>query len=383
MLQPNEPPAPFAENPPLLPAIQLLLFIDERPNSQEIIRQIQDYLGRVASLAPIDLQIVEISQQPHLVEHFRLVATPALVKISPGSRHTLAGSNLVGQLEKWWQRWQEEIQPLTDTPASGQLRQEVSPSGELLRLADEVFRLKKEKEQLMEQLEFKDQILAMLAHDLRSPLTAASIAVETLELTYAQRSNPRFHQVREQLYQQTRRQFRIMNRLIADILQASKNLNTQFTVKHRQIYLQALCHEILEQYWDQFEDKHLKIETDLPQDLPPVYADEELIRQVVVNLLDNAVKYTPEGGKVSVSILHRTTQKIQVSVCDTGPGIPDEKKERIFDSHVRLKRDENQEGYGLGLSVCSKIVSAHYGQIWVDSVLEKGSCFHFTLPIYR
>jgi two-component system clock-associated histidine kinase SasA len=207
--------------------------------------------------------------------------------------------------------------------------------------------------------------------------------VETLELTYAQRSNPRFHQVREQLYQQTRRQFRIMNRLIADILQASKNLNTQFTVKHRQIYLQALCHEILEQYWDQFEDKHLKIETDLPQDLPPVYADEELIRQVVVNLLDNAVKYTPEGGKVSVSILHRTTQKIQVSVCDTGPGIPDEKKERIFDSHVRLKRDENQEGYGLGLSVCSKIVSAHYGQIWVDSVLEKGSCFHFTLPIYR
>jgi two-component system clock-associated histidine kinase SasA len=174
-----------------------------------------------------------------------------------------------------------------------------------------------------------------------------------------------------------------MNRLIADILQASKNLNTQFTVNHTQLYLQYLFHEVLEQYWDQVEEKKLTLDTDLPQDVPPVYADEDLIRQVLVNLLDNAVKYTPEGGKITVSILHRTTQKVRVSICDTGPGIPEEKKDRIFESHVRLKRDEGQEGYGLGLSVCRKIITAHYGQIGVDSVLGQGSCFHFTLPIYR
>jgi two-component system clock-associated histidine kinase SasA len=364
----------------------LLLFIDDRPNSQEMIRQIQEYLQVVESLSPSELQVIEISQQPHLVEHFRLVATPALVKISPGTRHTLAGSDIVGQLKKCWVRWQEAIpyqinpqnlEPETD-PRLG-----VHPSVELLRISDEVFRLEKEKEALQEQLQFKDQILAMLAHDLRSPLTAASIALETLELTYSQKENPRSGQIREQLYHQARKQFRIMNRLIADILQASKNLNTNFAPEHGYLYLQSLCLEILEQYWDRVEDKQLTLDVDLPQDLPQVYADEELIRQVLVNLLDNAVKYTPEGGKISLSILHRTMQKIQISICDTGHGIPEAKKERIFESHVRLQRDEGAEGYGLGLSVCHKIITAHYGQIWVDSVPGQGSCFHFTLPIYR
>ncbi len=160
-------------------------------------------------------------------------------------------------------------------------------------------------------------------------------------------------------------------------------MSAELSLKHSQLCLQPLCQEILEQTTDLFQEKSLTIETDIPQDLPSVYADEELIRQVIINLIENAIKYTPEGGKVSLSILHRTTQKIQISVCDTGPGIPEEKKERIFEGHFRLKRDESKEGYGLGLSLCRKIVRAHYGQIWVDSKLNQGSCFHFTLPTYR
>jgi two-component system clock-associated histidine kinase SasA len=94
------------------------------------------------------------------------------------------------------------------------------------------------------------------------------------------------------------------------------------------------------------------------------------------------MKYTPLGGKIQVSVLHRTTQKIQVSVSDNGPGIPEENRDRIFEDHFRLKRDEAQQGYGLGLSLCQRIVHAHYGRIWVDST-SRGGCFHFTLPIYR
>ena len=119
----------------------------------------------------------------------------------------------------------------------------------------------------------------------------------------------------------------------------------------------------------------------IPLNLPSVYGDEELIRQVVVNLLENATKYTPEGGKISFHIIHRTSQKVQVSVSDTGPGIPEEKQERIFEGHFRLQRDEAKEGYGLGLALCRKIIGAHYGQIWVDSVPGQGSSFHFTLPV--
>ncbi|MEG3438130.1 histidine kinase [Pannus brasiliensis CCIBt3594] len=385
MLQPNEPITATARETARPLSIQLLLFVDERPGSQEIIRQIQVYLQSLKCEYPIDLQVVEIRQQPHLVEHFRLVATPALVKISPGPRHTLAGSNLVDQLKKWWGRWQKAIKEETKPASNGEPRRphDVDRSAELLRVTDEIFRLKQEKEELLEQLRFKDQILAMLAHDLRSPLTAASIAVETLELAYSQPESERAIQLREQLHQQARKQFRMMNRLITDILQASKSMAAQFHLQQGKFSIQDLCEELLEQFNEPVREKNQTLITDLPQDLPPVYADEELIRQVVVNLVENAIKYTPEGGKITVSILHRTTQKVQVSVSDTGPGIPEEKQEHIFEGHVRLTRDEAKEGYGIGLSVCRKIIRAHYGQIWVDSVPNQGSSFHFTLPVYR
>jgi two-component system, OmpR family, clock-associated histidine kinase SasA len=74
---------------------------------------------------------------------------------------------------------------------------------------------------------------------------------------------------------------------------------------------------------------------------------------------------------------------VQISICDNGPGIPTDKRELVFEDRFRLQRDVDQEGYGIGLSLCQKIIRAHYGQIWVDSVPSQGSCFHFTLPVCR
>lgn len=375
--QDTAPPAP----------LQLLLFVDERPSSQENIQQVKSYLQALQKEHPLALQVIDIREQPHLVEYFRLVATPALVKIAPKPRHTLAGSNLVQQLQKWFPRWQATVQEETEN-FSESAREEIPPSptselnsvgysGELMRLSDEIFRLQQEKEELLSQLKFKEQVLAMLVHDLRSPLTAASIAVETLELAENQPA------LKEQLYQQARKQFRIMSRLITDILQTSKAINAELQVQYSQLFLQDLCPEIVNQFARCCQEKDLAIAADIPHDLPPVYADAELIRQVIVNLLENALKYTPAGGKISLSIIHRTSQKVQVIVCDTGPGIPEEKRERIFEGHFRLQRDEGKEGYGLGLSLCRQIVRAHYGQIWVESTPHQGSCFQFTLPVYR
>ncbi len=234
------------------------------------------------------------------------------------------------QFKKWLVRWQKAIkEEVKNHPAEDAQLQEVEHSGELIRIADEVFRLKQEKEELLEQLKFKDQILAMLAHDLRSPLTAASIAVETLELAYHQPDTERSLQLREQLHQQARKQFRIMNRLITDILQASKSMAAQFTLQQSKFYLQSLCQEILSQFTDTFQEKTLILQSDIPQNLPPVYADEELIRQVIINLLENGIKYTPAGGEITLSVLHRTTQKVQVSISDTGPASP-KKNKSIF-----------------------------------------------------
>jgi two-component system, OmpR family, clock-associated histidine kinase SasA len=373
--------ADSAEKSPL----QLLLFIDDRPNSQESTQAIQVYLQNLRTKYSFDLQIIEISKQPDLVEHFRLVATPALVKIYPSPKQTLAGMDLIAQIEKWWGYWQDlslQIEPKNRQDSNSieiDLQDNFNCSVELIRLTDDIFRLQKEKEELQEQLNFKDQVLAMLVHDLRSPLTAASLAVETLEISLNQESSPRILQMQRQLFVQSREQFRLMNRMIGDILQASKTMMAEMRLEPHKTYLQSLCQQVA----PHFQKNSLHFTQDIPDDLPPVYADEELIRQVMVNLLENALKYTPSGGKIELSILHRTSQKIQVSISDTGPGIPSGTKDLIFDPSFRLQRDESKEGYGLGLSLCRKVIRAHYGQIWVDDSPSGGSCFRFTLPVYR
>lgn len=375
--------------------LQLLLFVDDRPAAQKQIAQIKNYLHSQSLNRGCDLKIIDIREQPHLVEYFRLVATPSLVKILPEPRQTLAGSNLVEQLQRWYPKWQLLLQSdgagasrnsqTTSSPnATLGVLDGVSQSAEILRLSDAIFRLQKEQERLHSQLQFKDQVLAMLAHDLRSPLTAALIAVDTLEILEQQKPNDSDRlPLKTQLFNQARNQFDIMNRLIADILQAAKGMSTELNLQSRPLHLPTLCYALLEQIAPRIQSQNLTLKTDMPQDIPTVFADEELIRQVFLNLLDNAVKYTPEGGTIAISILHRTSQKVQVSISDTGPGIPVEKRDRIFDGHFRLQRDEQKEGYGLGLSLCRKIIRDHYGQIWVDSEENQGSCFHFTLPVYR
>lgn len=372
--------------------LQLLLFIDERFTPQDNIQDIQSYLQRLKAEYKFTIKVVEISKQPQLVEYFKLVATPALVKISPAPKQTIAGSNLIEQLEKLWPRWQESIQAQRQKENQADDRVSASNSEinsfgystKIMRLSDDIFRLQQEKAELLEQIRFKDQIIAMLAHDLRSPLTAASIAVETIELTHNQEDSQKVQRMREQLFKQARKQFKVMNRMISDLLQTSKSVNSKLKIEPHPLTLKPLCQEIIGQFARQFQDKSQQLKEDIPQDLPVVYADEELIRQLLVNLLENAIKYTPQGGEISLSILHRTSQKIQVSISDTGPGIPPEKQEQVFEGHFRLKRDREKDGYGLGLALCRKIVLAHYGQIWVDnSPSGIGSCFHFTLPVYR
>lgn len=378
--------------------LQLLLFVDARPSARSQVLEIRRYLKQLQADYPFELQVINVGEQPYLVEHFKLVATPALVKIHPAPQQVLAGSNLDVQLKTWWFRWQqsveaylrvEELPEILDQDYNINLPpspiRSVSDSAELIKLTDEIFRLKREKEKLTEQLQFKDRVIAMLAHDLRNPLTAVSIALETLEANLA----PPDHRVSRlkpelaaQLFKQARSQAKNIDRMIAGLLQVARGTSAQLHIEPAKLDISALCQDVLSHGCDRALAKSQTIETDLPNDLPYIYADSERLRQVLVNLLDNAIKYTPEKGTIRLSVLHRTSQKAQVSICDTGPGIPPADCDRIFEDRVRLERDEAFDGYGIGLSLCQRIIQAHYGQIWVDSPPTGGSCFHFTIPIY-
>ncbi|MDF5731038.1 MAG: histidine kinase [Rhizonema sp. PD38] len=382
-------------------ALQLLFFVDGRPKSKQQTQHILSYLKELQAEYQFELQIIDVEQQPYLAEHFKLIATPALIKIHPEPRQVLAGSNLIAQLKNWWPRWlcavdayiaiqsglHENVDDNSRLSKSQSSIRSVDVSTELIKLSDEVFRLRQEKEKLQEQLKFKDRAIAMLAHDLRNPLTAIALALETLQSNYnvvkGEFDRRLTSNITVNLFKQARSQTKVMDRMIADLLLVNHGSDKEIPIQPQKMELGKLCLDLLEELRDQYTAKSLNIKQDIPKDLPCVYGDPERIRQVLVNLLDNAIKYTPSGGTISISGLHRTTQKIQFSISDTGPGIPEENRERIFENHFRLERDEATQGYGIGLCLCQRLIRAHYGQIWVDSNSNKGALFHFTLPVYR
>ena len=375
--------------------LKLLLFIDKRPSLAAQVRQIKEYLTTLETDFAFSLEVVDIGEQPYLAEHYKLVASPALLKIAPPPQQMLAGSDIVNQLEHWWPKWQQEhlasLELLsTDSDTSVNFADETANplaySAEIIKLSDEIFRLNQTKEELEAQLRFKDRIISMMAHDLRNPLTAASIAVETLELGYSPNQTRQLTlspELTGQLLKHAKTQIRAINRMITDILKAARGASMELQLYPQELDLPSLCLEVVDAFQNRIDAKQQRLTTEIPQDLPTVYADGTQVKRVVTNLLDNAIKYTPAGGGVSIVALHRTTQKVQVTVTDTGPGIPSENRDHIFEESYRLQRDVTEEGYGLGLALCQRIIRAHYGQIWVDSAPGDGSSFYFTLPVYR
>ncbi|MEM8502564.1 MAG: histidine kinase [Cyanobacteria bacterium P01_D01_bin.1] len=378
---------------------KLLFFIDKRPNSAEQIRQVRAQVKALCTQDTVGLEIVDVNDQPYLAERFKLVATPALIKVSANSYQVLAGSDVATQLAHWWPRWKQQAiedeqvallastSAVANSPEADNIKvNAVDQSTEVIKLADDIFRLEQEKETLASQIELKDRIIAMMAHDLRNPLTAASIALETLELAFepdspqADKFTP---ELVSHLLKSTKTQIRTVNSMITEILQAAKGSSANLEVTPQNLDLVDLCETVMTAFLPKLLAKNQTIETDLPQDLPHVYADADQVQRVLSNLIDNAIKYTPVRGKIGILALHRTTEKVQVSIRDNGPGIPRGNQKSIFEESFRLQRDRTQDGYGLGLALCRQVVKAHYGQIWVDSKQCEGSCFHFTLPVYR
>ncbi|HPT70988.1 MAG TPA: ATP-binding protein, partial [Candidatus Cloacimonadota bacterium] len=117
-----------------------------------------------------------------------------------------------------------------------------------------------------------------------------------------------------------------------------------------------------------------------PHDIPDIRADVNKINWVISNLVGNAIRYVKSGDSITLSA-ERTGSFVTFSVHDSGPGIPEEYQNKIFDKFVRIKQTQEGGGTGLGLAICKEIVRAHSGTIWVESEIGKGSNFLFTIPI--
>ncbi len=370
-------------------ALQLLLFVDDRYYSTPEYYQVLTYLDQ-NHLKP-GLRIIDVSEQPGLAEHFKLVATPTLIKLSPAPRQVFSGYHIISELENWLPSWLEEAENnhqenFISGNISGNILENVSDINqiqEMVQLADEVFRLRRQQQDLKEQLRFKEQAISILAHDLRNPLTAANLALDTLAIAKNPNDLRAAHlqpELMQKLVSRAKEQVMIVDRLVSDILQLSQGA-VDIPIVPGRFDINDLLSGAIQQLVEPFQKKQQEILTDIPQDLPPVYADIDRIRQVLINLLDNASKYTPSGGRIQVVALHRTNQKVQISVIDNSPAIPASNYDLIFQKYYRMERDESEDGYGLGLPLCKRIIHAHFGQIWVESS-PRGNVFHFTLPVH-
>jgi PAS domain S-box-containing protein len=219
----------------------------------------------------------------------------------------------------------------------------------------------------------RDQMLGVVAHDLRNPLGTILMASELLEDVV-------LHDMaaRDQVAM-VRRAGQRMNRLIQDLLDVKRIEHGRLAVEPRLVSAGALLTEAVEMLRPLAASNAIALDIDTVDKLPRVSADVHRIQQVLSNLIGNAVKFTPRGGRITVSA-ELAAGELRVGVSDTGAGIPAEQLPHIF-GHFWQGARADRRGVGLGLSIAKGIVEAHEGRIWVESVVGEGSRFYFTLPV--
>ena len=352
----------------------LLLVAGRHHLSSGDLRSLIQFLEKEDSGFDVTLQVADPTEQPELLELHRLVVTPALVKLQPLPKQVFAGTSIFQQLRGWVPRWQQDEVvsglglSLKPTELDGSRTQRE------LQLEDQLLVLRQENETLIDRLQSQERLLRMVAHELRTPLTAATLALQSQQL--GQIDLTRFRDV--------------LKRRLDEIALLSKDLLEVGSTRWEALFnpqrldLASVAAEAILELEKLWLGRDVTINTDIPADLPQVYADQRRMRQVLLNLLENALKYTQNGGTISVAMVHRTSQWVQVSVSDSGPGIPEEEQQRIFLDRVRLPQTSGgASGFGVGLSVCRRIVEVHGGRIWVVSEPGKGACFTFNVPVWQ
>jgi signal transduction histidine kinase len=253
---------------------------------------------------------------------------------------------------------------------------DVSLFGELARRASlsvDNARLYQESQQAVRA---REEVLAIVSHDLRNPLSAVILGSSMLQM-----SPTLAEEDREQL-ETIEASAKRMNRLIADLLDVTRlEVGKRLPIEPTSVHAAELLRETEDLFRAQAAVASVSIESHVEDDLPPVYADHHRVMQVLSNLIGNSLKFTPPGGRITVSA-NRHDGMVRFRIADTGPGIPREHLSHIFSPYWQAKRTERL-GAGLGLPIAKGIVEAHGGRIWAESDRGEGTQFYFTLPIDR
>lgn len=217
----------------------------------------------------------------------------------------------------------------------------------------------------------REQVLRIVSHDLRNPLNTIAMTTDLLL------ENVGSEEQRKRQVAMIRRAGDRMNRLVKDLVDVAKLESGQLSIQAREIEAASLLKEADEMLRPLAIEKSLTLDISGNEPIPTIQADGGRILQVLSNLVGNAIKFTPSGGRISVRV-RSMGGGVQFSVQDTGPGIPPEHLPHIFGAFWQADPNDRR-GIGLGLAICKAIVEAHGGRLWVESRVGSGTTFHFTL----
>jgi len=224
----------------------------------------------------------------------------------------------------------------------------------------------------------REDLTSMIYHDLRSPLANIISSLDMLSTIHPLEES----EMAQSVLMVARRSSARIQRLISSLLDVNRLESGQPIGERQSISLSVIVEDAFDAIQPMAENRRQSLVSALPGRLPHVYVDTDMIRRVMINLLENASKYTPQGGKVELGA-KLDGDWIQVWIQDNGPGIPIADQERIFDKFTRLKGKDAPKGFGVGLAFCRLAVQGHGGRIWVESSPGQGARFVFTLPVIK
>ncbi len=227
--------------------------------------------------------------------------------------------------------------------------------------------------------------VANVSHELRTPLTTIQGYAETLLNNDLKKNKKRKDFIVKILNHSTR-----LSRLVSDLLELARLESGDVELKAAPCHLNAFYEQIMDVFEPVLEESGLVLKWDIPDNLPHVNVDHQLFMQVFVNLIDNAIKYTPDGSEIEISAEinttnTETTDEVVVNIKDSGIGIPLESQSRVFERFYRVDKGRARKmgGTGLGLAITKHILLRHNGRIWLESELGQGTVFHFALPVLQ
>lgn len=253
---------------------------------------------------------------------------------------------------------------------------ERDPAGNPTRMVGielDITERKRYESQLQKAIKSREDILAIVSHDLKNPVSSISLTAQMLGRS-RDIDIQHLHKFAERIQRSTTQ----MQQLIRDLLDFAKLESGTFSLDIYAEKFSEVLGPIIDGFRIQAEARNQILKVNIPEDLPMIACDSARLGQVISNLLANAIKFSPEGGSIAVSV-QKQEIAVVISVSDTGSGIPSEQLSKIFDRYWQAEEAKNL-GSGLGLAIAKGIVESQGGRIWVESEIGRGSTFNFTVP---